>query len=211
MKREVLRYVVALILAIAALAKVEAQEYRYTPIEEHRPKIRTEMGVGFGGVYTGIGTLSTEGVELTPRFGFAGRLDFGVRFGRHFALETEVAYQGGSLDISNGREERRVRTKALDIPLFASLRLANNMVHLGVGPVFTVMSRGEYTKDGESQIFGPINPTWNVAASIGVCLAHHYLLELRYTHALAETLNQFEGEEFTTRSYRIAASFAVIF
>ena len=34
MKREVLRYVVALILGIAALAKVEAQEYRYTPIEE---------------------------------------------------------------------------------------------------------------------------------------------------------------------------------
>ena len=62
MKREVLRYVVALILGIAALAKVEAQEYRYTPIKEHRPKIRTEMGVGFGGVYTGIGTLSTEGV-----------------------------------------------------------------------------------------------------------------------------------------------------
>jgi hypothetical protein len=206
-----IRAIFACIAILATTASASAQEFSYTPVDAHTPKIRTEWGVGFGSGYTGFNTQSTAEVELIPNFGFEAHFDMGVRFGRNFALETELSFQGGSIDAKNNRIERRVRTRALDIPLFASLRLVDGMVRIGVGPQFTVMSRGEYTKDSESMIFGGVNPTWNMAASVGVCIARGYLLELRYIHALEDTLNYFEGVEFYSRSYRIAASISILF
>ncbi len=202
-------FVCAALLLVGVSAS--AQGYSYTPIKESAPKIRTEFGAGIGVLYTGFSTISTESVKLQPRFGFEGHLDMALRFGRNFALEAEVGYQGGSIDVSNGREDRRIRSKAIDIPVLLSLRLANNMVRINAGPVFTVMSRGEYTVNEEVMMFGAVNPTWNLAAGVGVCFSHHFLVELRYVHAMKDELNHFEGEEFTTRSYRIAASFTALF
>ncbi|MBO5672065.1 MAG: PorT family protein [Alistipes sp.] len=206
-----IRAIFASIMLLTVASTASAQGYSYTPVEGQTPKIRTEMGAGIGTQYTGLSMVSSESVSLNPRFGFEGHFLLGVRFGRNFALQTEVSYQGGSIDTSNGREEHRVRTRGVDIPLFLSLRLADNRVRINAGPMFTVMSRGEYTSNGETMMYGAVNPTWNIAAGVGVTVARNFLFEARYIHSLKDELNHFAGEEFATRTYRIAASVTVLF
>ena len=206
-----IRAIFACIALFAAVSTASAQSYSYTPVEEHKPKIRTEMGAGIGTQYTGLSMVSSESVSLKPRFGFEGHFLLGVRFGRNFALQTEVSYQGASIDASTGREEHRIRTRGVDIPLFLSLRMADNRVRINAGPMFTVMSRGEYTSNGETMMYGSVNPTWNIAAGVGVTVARNFLFEARYIHSLKDELNHFAGEEFATRTYRIAASVTVLF
>ena len=185
--------------------------YGYPPTAVEAPRIRTEWGIGIGGAYTGIRTLSTSEVKLQPRFGFQGHIDMSVCFGRNFAIETEIAYEGGSLDVATEKEEHRVRTRTVDIPILLSLRMANGRLRLNAGPLFTVMSKAEYTSGGDVMLYGPVYPTWNVAGSIAIGLGKHFLLEARYVHALKDTHNQFGGVEFQTRPYKITAGVAIVF
>lgn len=217
----IMRGIMALIVTAVALlstTRVEAQhshqDYTFHPIDgtHHKvPKIRMEWGVGIGGAYTGIRSISTSDVKLKPRFGFQGHLDMAVRFGRNFALETEIAYEGGSVDAATEQVEHRVRTRTIDIPVLLSLRFANNRIRLSAGPVFTVMSRTEYTHEGEVMFYGPMQPTWNIAGGIGIGVGRHFIIEARYIHALVDTVNQFQGVEFSTRPYKITAGVTVLF
>lgn len=209
---------IAVIMSIAEIGVLSAQDYDYsfgTP--RKRARVYTEWGIGVGGVYTGVGSLTTEEVRLKPRFGIQGHIDMAVCFGRNFALETEIAYEGGSMDVATESMEHRVKTRTMDIPLLLSLRFVGGRIRLSAGPQFTVMSRAEYTDNGEKMLFGPVSPTWNIAAGIGVGLSRHFIFEARYIHALSTTSNQFGGKEnspgveFGMRPYRISAGIAIIF
>ncbi|MBQ3173588.1 MAG: PorT family protein [Alistipes sp.] len=175
------------------------------------PKIRTEWGIGIGGAYTGIYHTSTSDVKLKPRFGFHGHLDFAVCFGRNFAIEAEIVYEGGSIDAATERVEHRVRTRTVDFPLLLSLRMANNIVRITAGPVFTIMSKTEYTHEGEVMLYGPAQPTWNIAGGLAFGIGRNFIIEARYIHALADTTNQFQGVEFSTRPYKITAGVTLVF
>lgn len=188
-----------------------SHSYNYYPSAVDRPKISTEWGIGIGGAYTGISSISTSDVKLKPRFGFQGHIDLSVCFGRNFAIETEIAYEGGSLDAATQNEEHRVRTRTIDIPVLLSLRFIGGRLRLNAGPLFTVMSKAEYTSDGEVMLYGPVYPTWNLAASVAIGLGKHFLLEARYVHALKDCHNQFGGVEFQTRPYKITAGVALVF
>ena len=207
--------IVILIAAFAFLAggaKVSAQSYEYGFYsQEDSPKVRMEWGVGVGATYTGISSVSTDIVSLKPRLGIAGHFDMAVRIGRNFAIETEILYEGGSISVATPKVEHKVRTRTMDIPVLLSLRMANNHIRLSAGPLFTVMSRAEYTQDGEIKFFGPTNPTWNVAAGVGIGLTRHLLIEARYVHPLKSSINQFDGIEFNTRSYRVTAGLTLLF
>lgn len=209
--------VVAVVVAMLTSTNVKAQEahdYTFHPIDgvdSHAPKIRTEWGIGIGGAYTGIHNISTVDVKLKPRFSFQGHLDFAVLFGSYFALEAEIAYEGGSIDVATESVEHRVKTRTIDFPVLLSLRLANNVVRLTAGPVFTVMSRAEYTHEGEVMFYGPVQPTWNIAGGIAVGLGRNFVIEARYIHALVDTTNQFQGVEFSTRPYEVTAGVTVLF
>ena len=207
--------IVILIAAFAFLAggaKVSAQSYEYGFYsQEDSPKVRMEWGVGVGATYTGISSVSTDIVSLKPRLGIAGHFDMAVRIGRNFAIETEILYEGGSISVATPKVEHKVRTRTMDIPVLLSLRMANNRIRLSAGPLFTVMSRAEYTQDGEIKFFGPTNPTWNVAAGVGIGLTRHLLIEARYVHPLKSSINQFDGIEFNTRSYRVTAGLTLLF
>lgn len=217
----IMRGIMAVIVTAVALlsaTRVEAQhthqDYAFHPIEGvdgKVPKIRMEWGVGVGAAYTGIHHISTSEVKLKPRFGFQGHLDFAVRFGRHFAIEAEIAYEGGSIDAATEKVEHRVKTRTIDVPVLLSLRLANNIVRLTAGPVFTVMSRTEYTHEGEVMFYGPMQPTWNMAGGVAVGIGRNFVIEARYIHALVDTVNQFQGIEFSTRPYKITAGVTVLF
>lgn len=207
--------IVILIAAFAFLAggaKVSAQSYEYGFYsQEDSPKVRMEWGVGVGATYTGISSVSTDIVSLKPRLGIAGHFDMAVRIGRNFAIETEILYEGGSINVATPKVDHKVRTRTMDIPVLLSLRMANNHIRLSAGPLFSVMSRAEYTQDGETMFFGPVSPTWNVAAGLGIGLGRHMVLEARYVYPLKSSINQFDGIEFSMRSYRVTAGLTLLF
>lgn len=199
------RYIVCMVVAIIAGIGDEcsAQGLGLNTNKDSR-KVRTEFGIGIKGVYSGVLNVNTESVALRPRIGFGANFDFAVLFGNHFAIEAEVGYGGGSLDVANEDLQRRVSTRTVDIPILFSARLADQRVRINAGPMFTVLSSAEYTVDGEKMLFGPTQPTVNIAAGVGVGIGKHFVIEARYIHPLKRSLNQFEGEEFYTKSYRIS-------
>lgn len=210
--RDIIVAIVAAFVLMASGTEATAQssEYGYYSHEE-TPKVRMEWGVGVGATYTGVKSISTDIVSLKPRLGLAGHFDMALRIGRNFAVETEIHYEGGSISVATPKVEHKVRTRTMDIPVLLSLRMANNRIRLSAGPLFTVMSRAEYTQDGEIKFFGPTNPTWNVAAGVGIGLTRHLLIEARYVHPLKSSINQFDGIEFNTRSYRVTAGLTLLF
>lgn len=215
MKSKLRDIIVATVAAFALMASgteatAQSSEYSFYSHEE-TPKVRMEWGVGVGATYTGVKSISTDIVSLKPRLGLAGHFDMALRIGRNFAVETEIHYEGGSISVATPKVEHRVRTRTMDIPVLLSLRMANNRIRLSAGPLFTVMSRAEYTQDGEIKFFGPTNPTWNVAAGVGIGLTRHLLIEARYVHPLKSSINQFDGIEFNTRSYRVTAGLTLLF
>lgn len=215
MKSKLRDIIVAIVAAFVLMASgteatAQSSEYGYYSHEE-TPKVRMEWGVGVGATYTGVKSISTDIVSLKPRLGLAGHFDMALRIGRNFAVETEIHYEGGSINVATPKVEHKVRTRTMDIPVLLSLRMANNRIRLSAGPLFTVMSRAEYTQDGETMFFGPTNPTWNVAAGVGIGLTRHLLIEARYVHPLKSSINQFDGIEFNTRSYRVTAGLTLLF
>ena len=215
MKSKLRDIIVAIVAAFVLMASgteatAQSSEYSYYSHEE-TPKVRMEWGVGVGATYTGVKSISTDIVSLKPRLGLAGHFDMALRIGRNFAVETEIHYEGGSISVATPKVEHKVRTRTMDIPVLLSLRMANNRIRLSAGPLFTVMSRAEYTQDGEIKFFGPTNPTWNVAAGVGIGLTRHLLIEARYVHPLKSSINQFDGIEFNTRSYRVTAGLTLLF
>ncbi len=215
MKSKLKDIIVAIVAAFVLMASgteatAQSSEYSFYSHEE-TPKVRMEWGVGVGATYTGISSVSTDIVSLKPRLGLAGHFDMALRIGRNFAVETEIHYEGGSISVATPKVEHKVRTRTMDIPVLLSLRMANNRIRLSAGPLFTVMSRAEYTQDGEIKFFGPTNPTWNVAAGVGIGLTRHLVLEARYVHPLKSSINQFDGIEFNTRSYRVTAGLTLLF
>lgn len=215
MKSKLRDIIVAIVAAFVLMASgteatAQSSEYSFYSHEE-TPKVRMEWGVGVGATYTGVKSISTDIVSLKPRLGLAGHFDMAVRIGRNFAVETEIHYEGGSISVATPKVEHRVRTRTMDIPVLLSLRMANNRIRLSAGPLFTVMSRAEYTQDGEIKFFGPTNPTWNVAAGVGIGITRHLVLEARYVHPLKSSINQFDGIEFNTRSYRVTAGLTLLF
>ena len=215
MKSKLRDIIVAIVAAFVLMASgteatAQSSEYSFYSHEE-TPKVRMEWGVGVGATYTGVKSISTDIVSLKPRLGLAGHFDMALRIGRNFAVETEIHYEGGSISVATPKVEHRIRTRTMDIPVLLSLRMANNRIRLSAGPLFTVMSRAEYTQDGEIKFFGPTNPTWNVAAGVGIGLTRHLLIEARYVHPLKSSINQFDGIEFNTRSYRVTAGLTLLF
>ena len=215
LKSKIRHIAVAIIVAVVCAfgstrAQAQAMEYAFYP-QADKPKVHMEWGVGVGATYTGITEVTTPIVDLKPRFSIAGHFDMAVCIGRNFAIETEICYEGGSIKVATPKESRRVQTRTVDIPVLLSLRMANDVIRINAGPQFTVMSNAQYTVDGETMFFGPMHPTWNLAAGIGIGLGRHFVLEARYVHPLKSCINQFDGVEFSTRTYRVTAGVTILF
>ena len=207
------RYTI-LVLAMFLCTSLHAEmQNPHTHTETPKKRVRMEMGVGLDAVYTSLNSISTTDIALSPRIGFGGHFDMGVCFGRNFAIETEVAYQRGSLVAKNNIVDhtRKVKTTTIDIPVLLSLRFINQHLRFIAGPVFTVMNRSQYAVNDQTHEFGPFSPTWNVAGGIALCMGGHFQLEARYIHPLKTTLNQVDGIEFESKASRITAGFSVVF
>ena len=213
-KMSIVRNIVCLLLGAIFFTSLAASAQCPVSIgvnDNGTPRLRTEFGIGVGGVYTMLQAPSQD-VALQPKLGFQGNVQLALVFGRFIGFGTEICYAGGSVEalLKDMNFERRVRTTTIDIPIFLSLRLLN-IVRLNLGPQFTVMSRAEYSVDGETQFFGPLYPTVNAAAGLGVKLFSNLMLEARYIYPLGRGTNQFMGHEFNTTTSRITAGLTLIF
>lgn len=207
------RHIVALV-AVVLLSmggRAMAQEYPnpFMVEQDNESLVRTEWGVGVGGVYTGFGSISSSAVTLNSRLAFQGHLDMAVVVGRYFAVESGVVYQKGGIDAEYGAKRYDITTTSFEMPLLLSLRLWDSMVRLDGGVQFGLASSGGYLDGRESYMFGTVTPTWNLAAGVGVRLMPNMVVELRYTHALQDGANQLgatvkgAGLDFTTRTHKV--------
>lgn len=206
---------IATILVVGILSltgdRLLAQEYQYPfMVDTQKPsKVNTEWGVGIGGVYTGFGKVSSEAVTLHSRLAIQGHLDMAVLFGRHIALESKIIFEKGGIDAEYRGKVYDITTTAFEMPLLASLRLWDGVLRLNGGVQFGLISNGGYLDGRDSYMFGTVTPTWNLAAGVGICILPNMLLELRYTHALQDGVNQLgattkgAGHDFTTRTHKV--------
>ena len=207
------QHIVALV-AVVLLSmggRAMAQEYPNPFVVEqgNESLVRTEWGVGVGGVYTGFGSISSDAVTLNSRLAFQGHLDMAVVVGRYFAVESGVVYQRGGIDAEYRGKRYDITTTSFEMPLLLSLRLWDSIVRLKGGVQLGLASSGGYLDGRESYMFGTVTPTWNLAAGVGVRVMPNMVVELRYTHALQDGVNQLgatvkgAGLDFTTRTHKV--------
>lgn len=208
------RHIVAL-MAMTLLsvvgARVVAQEYPTTfmPYGQEQSKVRTEWGVGLGGVYTGIDKISSDAVTLNTRLGIQGHLDMALVTGRYFGVESRIIFEKGGIDAKYRGKRYDITTTAIEMPVLLSLRLWDDTLRVNGGVQFGLISGGGYLDGRDSYMFGTTTPTWNIATGLGVKVMPGVLVELRYTHALQDGTNQLgagvkgAGVDFTTRTHKV--------
>lgn len=212
--------VVAVVLALfLGSDRAVAQEYLYPfpEVEQSAGKVQMEWGVGVGAVYTGIEAMSRPEIELNSHLAFQGHLDMAVVIGRYFAVESEIMFQKGKIDALYRDRLYEVSTSTVEVPVMASLRLWDGMLRVSGGVSFGVLSSSGYLDGYESYMFGPITPTWNLTAGVGVYVARTVLVDLRYSHALQDNINQIGGArseagvDFATRTHKVSLGATILF
>ncbi len=212
--------VVAVVLALfLGSDRAVAQEYLYPfpEVEQSAGKVQMEWGVGVGAVYTGIEAISRPEIELNSHLAFQGHLDMAVVIGRYFAVESEIMFQKGKIDALYRDRLYEVSASTVEVPVMASLRLWDGMLRVSGGVSFGVLSSSGYLDGYESYMFGPITPTWNLTAGVGVYVARTVLVDLRYSHALQDNINQIGGArseagvDFATRTHKVSLGATILF
>ncbi|MBR5821706.1 MAG: PorT family protein [Alistipes sp.] len=215
--RDILTIAVVALLSTMGVRAV-AQEY-YAPFmleEREQSLVSTEWGAGLGGVYTGVGSLSSKDVVLNTRLGFQGRLNMGLTVGRYFGVESGLIFEKGGIDAEYRGRRYDITTTALEMPLLLSLRLWDGVLRANAGVQFGLMSNGGYLDGKESYMFGTVTPTWNFATGLGLRVMPNLIVELRYSHALQDGVNQLgatdkgAGLDFTTRTHKVMLGVSLI-
>lgn len=202
---------VAVVLLSVAGGRAMAQEYPnpFMVEDSEQSLVHTEWGIGVGGVYTGFGEVSSKAVTLNSRLAFQGHLDMAVVVGRYFAVESKIVYERGGIDAEYKGKYYDISTSTFEMPLLLSLRLWDGAVRVNGGVQLGLISNGGYLEGRENYMFGTITPTWNLATGVGVRVMPSVVVEVRYTHALQDGVNQLgatirgAGLDFTTRTHKV--------
>lgn len=215
--RDILTIAVVALLSTMGVRAV-AQEY-YAPFmleEREQSLVSTEWGAGLGGVYTGVGSVSSKDVVLNTRLGFQGRLNMGLTVGRYFGVESGLIFEKGGIDAEYRGRRYDITTTAFEMPLLLSLRLWDGVLRANAGVQFGLISNGGYLDGKESYMFGTVTPTWNFATGLGLRVMPNVIVELRYSHALQDGVNQLgatdkgAGLDFTTRTHKVMLGVSLI-
>ena len=208
--RHILTVAVAVLLS-AMGARAMAQEYPNPFMLEEREQslVSTEWGVGLGGVYIGFSRVSAEDVALNSRLSIQGHMNMALTVGRYCAVESGLIFEKGGIDAEYRGKRYDISTSTFEMPLLLSLRLWDGVFRANAGVLFGLMSNSGYADGRESYMFGTVTPTWNLAAGLGVRVMPNVVVELRYSHALQDGVNQLgatnkgAGMDFTTRSHKV--------
>ena len=215
------RHMVALVAAVLFSVVGEgamAQEYTnpFMLDSGNQSRVRTEWGVGVGGVYTGFNSISSTGVTLNSRLAFQGHLNMAVLFGRYFGVESGFVYETGGIDAEYRGKSYDISTSTFEMPLLLSLRFWDGVVRANAGVEFGLISDGGYLDGVDSYLFGTMMPTWNLATSIGVRVVPNVVIELRYIQALQDGVNQLgasnkgAGHDFATRIHKVVLGVSLL-
>ena len=203
---------VAVVVLLSAMgARAMAQEYPNPFMLEEREQslVGTEWGVGLGGVYTGFSRASAEDVALNSRLSIQGHMNMALTVGRYFAVESGLIFEKGGIDAEYRGKRYDISTSTFEMPLLLSLRIWDGVFRANAGVLFGLMSNSGYADGKESYMFGTVTPTWNLAAGLGVRVMPNVVVELRYSHALQDGVNQLgatnkgAGMDFTTRTHKV--------
>ena len=129
----------------------------------------------------------------------------------------EIIYQKGKIDALYRDRLYEVSASTVEVPVMASLRLWDGMLRVNGGVSFGVLSSSGYLDGYESYMFGPITPTWNLTAGVGVYVARMALVDLRYSHALQDNINQIGGArgeaglDFSSRTHKVSLGVTILF
>ena len=208
--RHILTVAVAVLLS-AMGARAMAQEYPNPFMLEEREQslVSTEWGVGLGGVYIGFSRVSAEDVALNSRLSIQGHMNMALTVGRYCAVESGLIFEKGGIDAEYRGKRYDISTSTFEMPLLLSLRLWDGVFRANAGVLFGLMSNSGYADGRESYMFGTVTPTWNLAAGLGVRVMPNVVVELRYSHALQDGVNQLgatnkgAGMDFTTRTHKV--------
>ncbi|MBO7282291.1 MAG: outer membrane beta-barrel protein [Alistipes sp.] len=215
--RHILTIAVVMLFSVMGTRAV-AQEYHNPFMLEEREQgmVSTEWGVGFGGVYTGFSKVSAEAVTLNSRLSLQGRLNMALTVGRYFAVESGLIFEKGGIDAEYRGERYDITTTAFEMPLLLSLRLWDGGLRANAGVQFGLISNSGYLDGRENYMFGTVTPTWNLAMGVGVRVVPNVVVELKYTHALQDGVNQLgatsrgAGLDFTTRTHKVMLGVSLI-
>lgn len=189
------KWILSVLLALAATAGASAQKL-------------LEYGLKAGIDITDFSTR-TSGTDVRNKLGWqAGMI---IRINTPIvAIQPELMYVRQSLDVRQGGADLRVKSNSCSMPLLASFRLLR-IIHLNIGPVFSLANSCKYKVDGEKYDFGRLKPTVGYALGAAVQL-RNLLIDARFNGQFKSMASANpHGIEVNVRSYSVAFSLGYLF
>lgn len=126
------------------------------------------------------------------------------------AIQPELLFVRNAIDLTEANYDLKVKSNSLSLPLLASVRLLR-IIHINVGPVFSLTNDCKYKFEGNKYDFGRMQPTVGYAVGAAVQL-QHLLVDLRFNGQFktAESLNH-HNIDVKMKSYSVALSLGYLF
>lgn len=206
--------ILALAMAVPTLAAGVGDDFDYRNMNRRRRNVRTEWGITAGAHYAGMKISGTDAaLKASTRLGYEAGLHMALRFGDWVALQPEIYYSHTAIDMQLGEntEKYRVKSHAIEFPVMVSLRILDP-VRINAGPVITLMNNSSYmAPDGTKTLFGSTRPTLFYTVGASVCIRQHLLVDARFTGQFNTTLNNFERNDFRSKTYTVSLKLGYLF
>lgn len=189
------KWILAALLALATATGASAQKL-------------LEYGVT-AGVNLPDYTTRTTGAEIGNKVGWQAGVV--VRINTPVvAIQPELLFVRQGLDVRWNGSDVRVKSNSFNVPLLASLKLLK-IIHINVGPVFSLTNDCKYRVDGMKYDFGRLLPTVGYAAGAAVQL-QRLMLDVRYNGQFKrmQSVNA-HNIDVDVRSYSVGISLAYLF
>lgn len=184
-----------LCLALATVGALSAQNF-------------LEYGITAGANLPHYSTNAT-GVEVGNKWGWQAGVV--VRINTPIvAIQPELLFVRNSIDLKGAAYDINVKSNSLSLPLLASFKLLR-IIHINVGPVFSLTNDCKYKFEGNKYDFGRMQPTVGYAVGAAVQL-QHLLVDLRFNGQFkgAESLNHHDIN-LKINTYSVALSLGYLF
>lgn len=189
------KFIFAVLLALATTAGASAQKF-------------IEFGVTAGLSVPDYST-STEFSKIKNKLGWQAGLVMRINT-PIVAIQPELLYVRQGIDVKWNNADIRVKSNSLSMPVLASFSLLK-ILHLNVGPVFSLANSCRYKFEGEKYDFGRLQPTVGYALGAAVQLSH-FLIDARFNGQFKKMRSVNEhGIDINVRAYSFAVSLGYFF
>lgn len=151
----------------------------------------------------------TDGVGIGNKWGWQAGIVLRINT-PIIGIQPELLYVRNAIDLTAPNYDLNVKSNSLSLPLLASVRLLR-IIHINVGPVFSLTNSCKYKFEGTKYDFGRMQPTVGYAVGAAVQL-QHLLVDLRFNGQFktTESLNH-HNITVKMQSYSVALSLGYLF